>query len=41
MFADFSKKEFIQTALGGTGLIIVGYLAMLGILMILTQKSSF
>lgn len=41
MFADFSKKEFIQTALGGTGIIIAGYLAMLGLLMILTQNGSF
>jgi len=35
MFADFSKKEFIQTAVGGTCLIIIGYLTMLGVMLIL------
>jgi hypothetical protein len=35
MFADFSKKEFIQTALGAMGMIIIGYLVMLGILLVL------
>lgn len=36
MFADFSKKEFIQTAVGGTTLIIIGYLMMLGVLFVIS-----
>ena len=36
MFADFSKKEFIQTAVGGTSFIIIGYLAMLGVLLVIS-----
>jgi len=32
MFADFSKREFIQTAVGATGFVIMGYLVMLGVL---------
>lgn len=36
MFADFSKKEFIQTALGVTGFIVMGYLVMLGLLFVIS-----
>jgi hypothetical protein len=36
MFADFSKKEFVQTAVGGTSFIIIGYLAMLGVLRVIS-----
>jgi hypothetical protein len=36
MFADFSKREFIQTAVGGTGFIIMGYLVMLGVLFVIS-----
>jgi len=36
MFADFSKKEFIQTAVGGTSFVIIGYLAMLGVLLVIS-----
>jgi len=36
MFADFSKKEFVQTALGATGFIIMGYLVMLGLLFVIS-----
>ncbi len=32
MFADFSKKEFIETGVGGLTFIITVYLAMMGIL---------
>jgi hypothetical protein len=35
MFADFSKKEFVQTAVGATGFVIISYLAMLGVLFVL------
>jgi len=35
MFTDFSKKEFIQTAVGAMAMIIIGYLAMLGVLLVL------
>ena len=35
MFADFSKKEFIQTAVGATAAVIISYLVMLGILLLL------
>lgn len=35
MFADFSKKEFIQTGVGATAGIIISYLIMLGILLVL------
>lgn len=36
MFADFSKKEFVQTAVGGACFIVAGYLAMLGMLLIIS-----
>ena len=36
MFADFSKREFIQTAVGGTGFIVMGYLTMLGVLLVIS-----
>jgi len=36
MFADFSKREFVQTGLGATGMIIMGYLSMLGVLLIIS-----
>jgi hypothetical protein len=36
MFADFSKKEFVQTAVGATGSIIMGYLVMLGVLFVIS-----
>jgi hypothetical protein len=36
MFADFSKKEFIQTAIGATGFVIAGYLVMLGLLFVIS-----
>jgi hypothetical protein len=36
MFADFSKKEFIQTAVGGTSFVVIGYLAMLGVLLVIS-----
>ncbi len=32
MFADFSKQEFIETGLGGLIVIILSYLAMMGLL---------
>lgn len=32
MFADFSKREFVQTAVGGICFIVIGYMAMLGLL---------
>jgi hypothetical protein len=35
MFADFSKKEFIQTALGSVAAVIISYLTMLGVLLVL------
>lgn len=35
MFADFSKKEFLQTAAGAVAIIIIGYLSMLGMLVII------
>ncbi len=36
MFADFSKREFIQTAVGATGFVIMGYLVMLGVLFVIS-----
>ena len=36
MFADFSKREFIQTAVGATGFVIIGYLVMLGVLFVIS-----
>ncbi len=36
MFVDFSKKEFVQTAVGATGLVIISYIVMLGVLFILS-----
>lgn len=35
MFTDFTKREFIQTGIGGLVLIIIGYLTMLGFLLII------
>jgi len=35
MFADFNKREFIQTAVGSTSLVVLGYLVMLGVLMLI------
>lgn len=35
MFAEYSKKEFIQTALGATSFIVVGYLTMLGLMVMI------
>ncbi len=32
MFADFSKREFIETGIGGLTAIILVYLAMMGVL---------
>lgn len=32
MFADFSKREFVETGLGGLTIIILSYLAMMGLL---------
>lgn len=32
MFADFSKREFIETGIGGLTVIILAYLAMMGVL---------
>jgi len=36
MFADFNKREFIETGLGATGMIVMGYLSMLGVLLIIS-----
>jgi len=36
MFGDFNKREFIQTGLGATGMIIMGYLSMLVVLLIIS-----
>jgi hypothetical protein len=36
MFADFSKEEFIKTAVGGTSFIILGYLIMMGLLVVIS-----
>ena len=36
MFADFSKREFVQTAVGGTSFIVMGYLAMLAVLQLIS-----
>lgn len=36
MFADFTKKEFVQTALGGICFIVIGYMTMLGVLLIIS-----
>ena len=36
MFADFSKREFIQTAVGAAGFVIMGYLVMLGVLFVIS-----
>jgi hypothetical protein len=35
MFTDFSKKEFIQTAMGAMAMIVICYLVMLGVLLVL------
>lgn len=32
MFADFSRKEFVETGIGGLTVIIMAYLAMMGLL---------
>ncbi len=36
MFADFTKREFIETGIGGLTVIIMGYLFMLGILLLIS-----
>lgn len=36
MFADFSKREFVQTAVGGTSFIVAGYLVMLELLQLIS-----
>jgi len=36
MFAEYNKREFVQTAVGATGFIIVSYLTMLGLLLIIS-----
>lgn len=32
MFADFSKREFIETGLGSLTMILISYLIMMGVL---------
>jgi hypothetical protein len=36
MFADFTKREFIEAGIGGLAIIIMGYLSMLGILLLIS-----
>lgn len=36
MFADFSKREFIETGIGGLTVIILAYLAMMGVFNLIT-----
>ncbi len=35
MFAEFSKKEFIQTAVGSLGALLIAYALMAGAILIL------
>ncbi len=37
MFADFSKKEFIETGVGGLTFVIIAYLAMMGLLNLIAK----
>jgi hypothetical protein len=36
LFAEYSKKEFLQTAAGAASFFIIAYLTMLGIMVVIS-----